>query len=106
MANSSELLHFLKQDVHISPQLKESQQVLAQSVQMAFRHLVQCVEQELRTLMSAFLDMTEDADMEDSDVESMMDPDSPDNVMTGERSFRYGPSGRPIGGDSWLGMSV
>lgn len=106
MANSSELLHFLKQDVHISPQLNESQQVLAQSVQMAFRHLVQCVEQELRTLMSAFLDMTEDADMEDSDVESMMDPDSPDNVITGERSFRYGPSGRPIGGDSWLGMSV
>lgn len=103
MANSSELLHFLKQDVHISPQLNESQQVLAQSVQMAFRHLVQCVEQELRTLMSAFLDMTEDADMEDSDVESMMDPDSPDNVITGERSFRYGPSGRPIGGDSWLG---
>ena len=102
MANSSELLHFLKQDVDISPYLKESHQVLAQSVQMAFRHLVQCVEQELRTLMSAFIDITEDADMEDSDVESMMDPDAPDN-MAGERSFSYGQFGRPIGGDSWLG---
>lgn len=52
--------------------------------------------------MSAFLDITEDADMEDGEVDSMMDPDAIDNV-TGERSFRYGPSGRPIGGDSWLG---
>ena len=52
--------------------------------------------------MSAFLDITEDADMEDGDLEPMMDPDAPDNI-TGERSFRYGPSGRPIGGDSWLG---
>ena len=51
--------------------------------------------------MAAFLDITEDADMEDGDVDSMMDPDI-DNI-TGERSFRYGPSGRPIGGDSWLG---
>ena len=102
MANSSELLHFLKQDVDISPYLKESHQVLAQSVQMAFRHLVQCVEQELRTLMSAFIDITEDADMEDSDIESMMDPDAPDS-MAGERSFSYGQFGRPVGGDSWLG---
>lgn len=70
---------------------------------MSFRHLVQCVEQELRTLMSAFLDITEDADMEDSDVESMLDPDASDGIA-GERSFRYGPTGRPIGGDSWLGV--
>ena len=102
MANSSEFLHFLKQDVDISPYLKDSHQVLAQSVQMAFRHLVHCVEQLLRQLMSAFLDITEDADMEDGDLDPMMDPDAPDNI-TGERSFRYGPSGRPIGGDSWLG---
>ena len=70
MANSSELLHFLKQDIDVSPYLKDSYQVLAQSVQMAFRHLVQCVEQELRQLMSAFLDVTEDADMEDGDIDS------------------------------------
>ena len=106
MANSSELLHFLEQDVDISQCLKDSHHVLAQSVQMAFRHLVQCVEQELRTLMSAFLDITEDADMEDSDGESMMDLDGADNMMVGERSFRYGPSGRPIGGDSWLGKLI
>lgn len=102
MANSSELLHFLKQDIDVSPYLKDSYQVLAQSVQLAFRHLVQCVEQELRQLMSAFLDVTEDADMEDGDADSMMDMNSPDDIM-GERSFRYGPSGRPMGGDSWLG---
>ncbi|XP_015773177.1 PREDICTED: afadin-like [Acropora digitifera] len=102
IANSSELLHFLNQDIDVAPLLKESQQVLYQSVQMSFKHLVQCVEQELRTLMSAFLDITEDADMEDSDVESMLDPDASDGIA-GERSFRYGPTGRPIGGDSWLG---
>lgn len=105
MANSSELLHFLKQDIDVSPYLKDSYQVLAQSVQMAFRHLVQCVEQELRQLMSAFLDVTEDADMEDGDIDSMMDMNSPDDIM-GERSFRYGPSGRPMGGDSWLGELI
>ena len=105
MANSSELLHFLKQDTDVSPYLKDSYQVLAQSVQMAFRHLVQCVEQELRQLMSAFLDVTEDADMEDGDIDSMMDMNSPDDIM-GERSFRYGPSGRPMGGDSWLGELI
>lgn len=55
--------------------------------------------------MSAFLDITEDADIEDGDLDPMMDPDAPDNI-TGERSFRYGPSGRPIGGDSWLGEWV
>lgn len=102
IANSSELLHFLNQDIDVAPLLKESHQLLYQSVQMSFKHLVQCVEQELRTLMSAFLDITEDADMEDSDVESMLDPDASDGIA-GERSFRYGPTGRPIGGDSWLG---
>lgn len=106
LANSSELLHFLKQDIDVSPCLKDSHQILAQSVQKAFRHLVQCVEQELRTLMSAFLDVTDDADMEDSDGESMMDLESPDSMMAGERSFRYGPSGRPLGGDSWLGKLI
>lgn len=64
------------------------------------------MEQELRTLMSAFLDVTDDADMEDSDSESMMDLESPDSMMAGERSFRYGPSGRPLGGDSWLGKLI
>lgn len=98
-------MHFLNQDIDVAPLLKESQQVLYQSVQMSFKHLVQCVEQELRTLMSAFLDITEDADMEDSDVESMLDPDASDGIA-GERSFRYGPTGRPIGGDSWLGMLI
>ena len=53
--------------------------------------------------MSAFLDVTDDADMEDSDGESMMDLESSDSMIAGERSFRYGPSGRPLGGDSWLG---
>ena len=104
IANSSELLHFLKEDADIAPHTKDGQQILASSTQMAFRFLVQCVQQELKSFMSAFLDETDDADMEDSDFEFMGDPDSPDHGMTAnERSFRFAPSGRPLGGDQWLG---
>lgn len=55
---------------------------------MAFTHLVQCVTQELRQVMSAFFDDTEDADLEDGDIDSTRDPDSIDNIT---------------GGDNWLG---
>ncbi|KAL9987631.1 hypothetical protein ACROYT_G001973 [Oculina patagonica] len=89
LANSSELRHFLKHDVDISQYLKDSHlEALQQSVQMAFTHLVQCVTQELRQVMSAFFGHTEDADLEDGDIDSMIDPDAIDNIT---------------GGDNWLG---
>lgn len=109
MANCSEFLHFIKEDVDISPYTKDGQQVLAQSVQLAFRHLVLCVQHELRSSMSAFLDPTDDADMEESDLDSMNDSDNDHMGMPSDgRSFRvqnrYGQDGRPLSGaDSWFG---
>ena len=108
MANCSELLHFIKKDLDITQYTKDGQQVLAQSVQLAFRHLVLCVQHELRTTMSAFLDSTDEADIEGSDRESVGDSDSD---LTDGRSFRvqdrYGADGRPLSnGDSWFGEST
>lgn len=40
MANSSEFLHFLKSDRHISAFSVQAQEVLAESVQVAFRYFV------------------------------------------------------------------
>ena len=44
MANASELLHFLKADHDTAAYSKDGQQILAQSVQLAFRHLVHCIQ--------------------------------------------------------------
>ena len=44
MANASELLHFLKADHDTAAYCKDGKQILAQSVQLAFRHLVQCIQ--------------------------------------------------------------
>lgn len=107
IANSSELLHFLKEDRDISPHTRDGQQILTSSIQMAFRSLVHCVQQELKSFMSAFLDETDDADMADMDLDSMSDPDSPDHGMTAnERSFRFAASGRPLGSEQWLGKNA
>ena len=65
MANSSELLHFIKQDANVSAYAGEAQEVLAQAVQLAFRHLVHCMQYELATVMPAFLDNTDDDAHED-----------------------------------------
>ena len=42
MANASEYLHFLKQDRHISPYSVLAQDILAESVQAAFRWVGHC----------------------------------------------------------------
>jgi len=62
MANSSELLHFLKSDRQIGAFSLDAQDVLAEIVQLAFRHLVTCIQAELSNLVGLFM---HDKDEED-----------------------------------------
>ncbi|XP_039970859.1 afadin isoform X3 [Bactrocera tryoni] len=62
MANSSEFLHFLKSDRHISAFSVQAQEVLAESVQTAFRNLVNCFRLELSQTLNQFLSETIDHD--------------------------------------------
>lgn len=55
MANASEFLHFLKSDRHISAFSVQAQEVLAESVQTAFRNLVSCFHAELSLTLSQFM---------------------------------------------------
>ncbi|KAM8952653.1 afadin isoform 3-T3 [Pelodytes ibericus] len=60
MANSSELLNFIKQDRDLSRITLDAQDVLAHLVQMAFKYLVHCLQTELSNYMPAFLDDPEE----------------------------------------------
>lgn len=62
MANSSEFLHFLKSDRHISAFSVQAQEVLAESVQTAFRNLVNCFRVELSQTLNQFLSENIDHD--------------------------------------------
>lgn len=55
MANSSEFYHFLKSDRHISAFSVQAQEVLTESVQMAFTNLVNCFRVELSQTLNQFL---------------------------------------------------
>ncbi|XP_054265446.1 uncharacterized protein LOC128988204 isoform X2 [Macrosteles quadrilineatus] len=55
LANASELLHFLKSDRHVSAFSLDAQDTLADAVQIAFRHLVACLQAELAAVMPNFL---------------------------------------------------
>lgn len=55
MANSSEFYHFLKSDRHISAFSVQAQEVLTESVQIAFNHLVNCFRIELSQTLNQFL---------------------------------------------------
>ncbi|XP_055907102.1 afadin isoform X2 [Eupeodes corollae] len=63
MANSSEFLHFLKSDRHISAFSIQAQEVLAESVQSAFHNLVNCFRVELSQTLNQFLSETNDHDL-------------------------------------------
>ncbi|XP_067124139.1 afadin-like isoform X2 [Centruroides vittatus] len=65
LANASELLHFLKQDRHLSAYTLDAQDMLAESVQLAFRSLVTCQQGELQTAMPAFLEDRDDVSEEE-----------------------------------------
>ena len=60
MANSSELLNFMRQDKHLSRTTEENQEELAQTVQLAFKYLVHALEDNLLHRMQAFLSTAED----------------------------------------------
>jgi len=60
MANASELLHFLKQDVDTAPASTPAQNSLAEVVQLAFNFLVDCMQAELVQAMPAFLNPNQD----------------------------------------------
>ncbi|XP_044313347.1 afadin isoform X3 [Drosophila rhopaloa] len=62
MANSSEFLHFLKSDRHISAFSVQAQEVLAEAVQTAFRNLVNCFRLELSQTLNQFLSENIDHD--------------------------------------------
>lgn len=65
LANTSELLHFLKQDRHLSAYTLDAQDLLAESVQLAFRSLVTCLQVELQEAMPAFLEDRDDVNEEE-----------------------------------------
>ena len=60
MANSSELLNFLRQDRHLAKETEDTQEELAQTVQMAFKYLVHALEENLLHQMPAFLSSSND----------------------------------------------
>ena len=60
MANSSELMNFVRQDTEISSRAIEAQKSFAKCVQLAFRNLVNFMTRELDQLMNAFLADTDD----------------------------------------------
>eukprot|EP00112_Aurelia_sp_Birch-Aquarium-sp1_P000737 Seg1071.2 transcript_id=Seg1071.2/GoldUCD/mRNA.D3Y31 product=Afadin protein_id=Seg1071.2/GoldUCD/D3Y31 len=103
MANASEFLHFLKQDLELSPLTQNAQGILAQTVQHAFRLLVLAMEDELVLAMPAFLDPSESADIPEYELDSILDDelleraDSTDllNWTSDERTFPVH-DGRPI----------
>lgn len=65
MANASELLHFCKQDQDVHPFTADAQEVLAEDVQLAFHHLVRCLQEDLERTMPVFLDESSEADEDD-----------------------------------------
>ncbi|XP_023710210.1 uncharacterized protein LOC111865986 isoform X4 [Cryptotermes secundus] len=61
MANSSELLHFLKSDRHISAFSLDAQDILADCVQIAFKNLVSCLQGDLAAAMPHFMSERDDS---------------------------------------------
>ena len=62
MANASELLHFLKSDRHITAFSLQAQDILAETVHMAFKFLVGCLQSDLEMFMPSMLNESDDDD--------------------------------------------
>ena len=61
MANASEILHFLKSDRHITSFSHQAQDLLAEAVHLAFKHLVICLQADLEmSLLSLLYDADDD----------------------------------------------
>ncbi|XP_050390121.1 afadin isoform X1 [Patella vulgata] len=76
MANASEILHFFKMDRDTHQYSPEAHEMLAEAVQMAFHHLVRCLQGDLQRVMSAFLDPSEMVEDEMMD-QQRMNPNRP-----------------------------
>ncbi|XP_068087887.1 afadin isoform X5 [Hyperolius riggenbachi] len=81
MANSSELLNFIKQDRDLSRITLDAQDVLAHLVQMAFKYLVHCLQSELSNFMPAFLDDPEDNNSQRPKIDDVL------HTLTGAMSL-------------------
>ena len=55
MANASEILHFLKSDRHITSFSHAAQDLLAEAVHLAFKHLVVCLQADLEMSLPMLL---------------------------------------------------
>ena len=64
MANSSEFLHFLKSDRHITSFSLQAQDILAETVHLAFKQLVLVLQNDLGSAMSQML-LAGDVDQDD-----------------------------------------
>ncbi|ESO87215.1 hypothetical protein LOTGIDRAFT_210615 [Lottia gigantea] len=64
MANASEILHFFKMDHDTSHYSPEAHEMLAEAVQMAFHHLVRCLQGDLQKVMTAFLNPSDSVEDE------------------------------------------
>lgn len=78
MANTSELLHFLKQDPDVSLLAYEYETHLTNIVQSCFKYFFLCVTRDLSNFIAAFFEDSEEADTEES---SFAISDSEDQVM-------------------------
>lgn len=138
MANASELLHFYRQDMDLDPLTQTAQAILAQSIQesfayvscvsyltsfclkliissvisyiILFRLLVNAMEDELAMALPAFLDQSENVDIHDYDLDTILNDDVLEraesiellNWKNDDRAFLMGPNGRPLSGEQWI----
>lgn len=72
MANTSETYNFIKQDQDTRLFSRDAQEVMAESVQMAFHHLVGCLQYDLQQTMPAFIDVDDSVDDDDFGVTETM----------------------------------
>ena len=79
LANSAELLYFLKQDIHLSQVSYDAQELLADCVQITFKYLVNIMQQQLDSVLMAFYDPSDHVEDVQS-IESSDNSELPDNA--------------------------
>ena len=77
LANASELLYFLKQDVHLATASYDAQELLADCVQITFKYLVNIMQQQLDFVLVAFFDPSDHVE----DLEGQGDESRPSQAL-------------------------
>lgn len=93
MANSSEILHFFKQDHDIHPFSQDAQEMLAESVQTAFHHLNRCLQYDLQKTLPAFLDENDEDEMNGKGLGTLQ---LILNLLKGNQGMEHGKLLKPI----------